>query len=115
MHKPVTASLNHRRTRRRRPKGHSKVACYKGPFGLGPNLALSMLDVSEAGIRLLVKSRLEVGQAIEVQLQGLGHTRPVKILAEVVWAVAAADGGYCIGARFDRSLGYPDLQALAVP
>src|SRR5205807_5017007 len=58
---PASANANHRRTRRRRPKNHTKVTCHKGPFGLGPNVAVSMLDVSEAGIRLVVKVPLDRG------------------------------------------------------
>jgi hypothetical protein len=114
MDKPVTAKANHRRTRRRRPQNHSRVTCHKGPFGLGPNVAVSILDVSEGGIRLVVKVPLERGQEVEVILEGMAR-RPVKVVARVVWCVAAADSHYCIGAHFERSLGYPDLHALACP
>jgi hypothetical protein len=76
------------------------VACHSEPILVGPNLALSILDISADGIRLLVKTPLEKGQPIEVDLEGIGYCRPIKLAAEVVWALATADGNWCVGAKF---------------
>jgi hypothetical protein len=108
-----TDQKNRRRVLRRRPKHASRVACYKGPLGLGANLALELLDLSESGVRLRIKEALPCQQEVEVQLIGLGHSKPVKLRAVVAWCVPAADGSCCIGARFDKGLRYADLQYLA--
>jgi hypothetical protein len=115
MNDSTPATSNQRRTRRRRPKGSTKFACHTGPFGLGPNVAVQVLDVSEAGVRLVVQAALRPGQEIQVSLEGVARSRPVKAVARVVWAVEAADGNYCVGAQFERTLSYADLQHLTGP
>jgi hypothetical protein len=101
------------RARRTPAKNCCRATCRRGSLGLGLNLALAILDVSETGIRLRVREALPPGQAIEVGLEGLGHARPVGLAAQVVWCVAAAEGDYCIGAHFERPLSYPNLHCLA--
>jgi len=81
-------------------------------MGLGPNVALKLLDVSEAGARLIVKVPLPEHIEIEVNLCGIGHRRPVKTIAEVIWCVPAAGGTYQVGLKFLRYLTYHDLQEL---
>jgi hypothetical protein len=107
------AAKNRRRSQRRQPKRASKVFCYRGALGMGPNLAVEMLDISEGGIRLRVKEPLCEGQPVLIQLAGLGHRAPLKVMAVVVWCVPAADGSQCVGAHFEKSLRYGDLQLLA--
>ena len=93
------------------PKGSTRARCYRGPLGLGPNLALSVLDVSETGIRVILSNEVRQGQEIEINLENVAH-RPVKVLAEVIWAMPTPDGHFCVGARFQRHLAYADLRAL---
>jgi hypothetical protein len=104
---------NRRRALRRCPKRATRVACFRGDLGLGPNLALELLDVSETGVRVRVRESLENGKPVEIQLTGLAHPRPFKLLARVIWCVPAADGSFCVGARFDKGLRYGDVQLLA--
>ena len=104
---------NRRSSARRKPKTTAKVTCVGGTMGIGPNLALSMLDVSETGIRLVLKKAAAVGQEVEVGLEGVGDHRPAKVAARVIWCAALADGSYCIGARFLKALPYGLLHALA--
>ncbi len=113
MNHPKTARAPRPRARRTPPKSSSRVACYRGTLGVGPNLASKFLDLSETGIRLLVREELSPGQAIEIGLEGLNHPRPLRLPARVVWCLAAAGGGYCIGAEFQRRLSYADLHVLA--
>jgi hypothetical protein len=61
-----------RLTPRRLTKPGVQVICREGSLGLGPNVALSVYDISETGIRLVVKSALATGQEIEVELIGPG-------------------------------------------
>jgi len=112
MGNPSPTIANRRRARRQQAKHSTKVNCTKGSMGLGTNLALGILDMSETGIRLLLKQQLGPNQEIEVNLESLNHRRPLKVLGRVVWCVAAADGTYCAGVEFHRALGYIDYQAL---
>jgi hypothetical protein len=113
MTQTAAALRNRRLSRRKLPKGGLKVLCQKGSWGLGPNLALAVLDVSEAGIRLVLKAPLEHGQEISVTLSTPGRCRPLHALARTVWSVETADGAYCVGASFERRLSYADVIGLA--
>jgi hypothetical protein len=93
-------SSDRRRSSRKPPRAGAEVACRPEPVTIGPNLALAVLDLSADGIRLLVKAPLETGQKIEVDLEGIGYCRPLKLAAEVVWSLPTADGNWCVGARF---------------
>lgn len=103
------AQKNRRSSRRRTAKLSTKVTCFKGSLGLGHNLAVKVLDLSETGIRIVLKSALPTGQEIEVSLQGPYHCRPFKVLARVMWCVEAADGTFCVGAHFQKGLCYSGL------
>ena len=98
---------------RRRPKGGTKAVCRRGAMGLGPNLALAVLDVSEAGARLLLGAALPKGQEVEISLAGPGIQRDVTRLGEVVWSVQTADGSHCVGIRFHKRIEYSSLQDLS--
>src|SRR4051812_17873007 len=110
---PQPTTKNRRASPRRRPKSGAKVTCQKGSLGLGPNLALSVLDVSENGIRLVLKSPLPKGQDIEINLSVPGYPRPVKLPAVIVWSVPEPDGTWRVGARFQKPLNYRDLLQIA--
>lgn len=100
MIEPTAASSDRRRSRRQPPRDTAEVACRPERLIVGANLALSVLDLSADGIRLLVKAPLEKGQKIEVDLEGIGYSRPINLAAEVVWSLPTADGNWCIGAKF---------------
>jgi hypothetical protein len=112
MSQPQPAKPNKRRSRRQAPKKSTRVACYKGSLGLGQNLALTVLDVSETGIRLLINTELTPGQEVLVNLEG-ASPRPVKLPGRLIWSVPAGEGRFCVGVQFEKSLPYADLQALA--
>ncbi len=103
---------NQRAAPRRIPKGSTKAIAYKNWLGVGSNIALAVLDVSESGIRLMLKDNMSVGQQFEVSLHGIG-SKMVKMIAEVVWSVKAADGTFIVGAKFQKPLTYSDLHLFA--
>jgi hypothetical protein len=107
------AVRNRRLNRRQAPKGSTKATCHKGLFGLGRDIAVTILDMSLYGAQLIVKEPLKRGQPVEVGLEGLGRQKPIKLPAVVVWCVKAADGHHLVGTRFERALTYTDMQALA--
>ena len=104
---------NRRVMRRRSPKGNVRVECYMNALGLGPNVALFLFDVSEAGARVSVKVPLTLSQEIEIGLSGIGHRQPVKNLANVVWCNPTAGGTFQAGLKFQRYLAHRDLLELA--
>ena len=106
-------TANRRRAPRRKPKKSSRVFCHSGRYGLGPNIAVALLDVSETGVRLILRVPLAVGDEVEIGLDGIGERRPSKAAAQVVWCMPLADGNYCVGARFEKPLRWVLLQALA--
>jgi hypothetical protein len=89
-----------RRSRRQNPKPTLEVVCRSETVLVDVNLALSVLDISPDGIRLMVRRPLAKGQKIEVDLEGIGYWQPLKFTAEVVWSLQTADGNWCVGARF---------------
>ncbi len=109
-----TPQMNRRRSRRVKAKKTTKVITFKGPLGLGQNVALSILDLSETGIRLLVKEQLANDQEVQVLLESLGHRRPVKVPGKVVWSVPTADGNHCVGVAFGAPIPYGDFTQLIV-
>ena len=86
MTQPAPTVRNRRNERRCPPKRSVKVTCRKGALGLGPNLALSLLDVSETGVRLIVKEELKARQEVEITLLGIGQQRPLQVMGAVVWS-----------------------------
>jgi hypothetical protein len=103
---PSRRQSNRRAALRRAARGGSRVACRKGVLGLGPNIAVALLDVSETGVRLLVKEALKPRQEVEVCLLAPGHVREFKHAGQIVWTVPAADGNHAVGIAFDRQLPY---------
>jgi hypothetical protein len=104
---------NRRAARRRAPKGCTRLVCHKGLMGLGADLAVALLDVSEYGARVLVQAALAKGQEIEIELESLAHSRPLKRLANVTWCVPTIHGSWCAGVRFQKILTYADLHGVA--
>jgi len=114
--KSSSAELKNRRSDVRwMPRGGITVTCQHGNTGLGPNLAVTILDISETGIRLVANAALEKHDEIEINMLASGNPAPVRLLADVVWSVATADGNYCLGATFQKRMPYSDLIRLTQP
>jgi hypothetical protein len=110
MPKPTRAHRGRRLDARQVPKRGTKIACMKGAFGLGANIGLTIVDLSQTGVRLIVKTALERGQEMELSLLAPGISRPFKTVATVAWCVTAADGTYRVGAQFRRRMRYRDFR-----
>jgi hypothetical protein len=108
----TTSPANRRNSRRFPVSNLAKIECRKGSLGLGPNLVVEPLDVSETGIRLVLKAALEPGHEAEIVLHGTGLSRPLKRLARVVWSLALETGTFVVGLRFDRPLPYLEMQRI---
>jgi len=106
---PVQQTSNRRLSARRAAKRGARIECRKGALGLGKDIAVSFIDLSETGIQLLVSAPLKRGDEVEVKMAALGG-RQLKILGQVVWASPGlAEGIHCLGVRFDKRLPYATL------
>src|SRR5262249_32596712 len=107
----LTSPGAERRRRPRRPaRGGSWVACRKG--GAGPDVALSLIDVSGSGVRLLASIRLEAGEKVALALHARGEPSPVKRWAPVRWCVRTNDWSYCAGVELDQQLSGSEVEVL---
>jgi hypothetical protein len=109
-----SSNPNRRRSPRRKPRGYVKLKCRKGWLGLGPNVAITLLDVSESGARLVVRQELALQREVEVELEAHGINHLIKRVANVRWQLKLEDGTFCIGIEFEKPLAYSDWQNLVI-
>ena len=107
MNPPMT---NRRRTHRQPPKKSVKLRCQKGTWGLGPNVARTLLDVSTDGARLVIDVPLEDNRDVMLSMEGPWHRKPVAVAARVRWCMPLADGAYCVGVLFEKTIPYVEVQ-----
>jgi hypothetical protein len=108
-----TAAANRRGSRRLPSRNKVRVTCRKGDMDLGPNLAVSLLDASQTGVRLALKTPLDMGQIVSLTLDAPSGSRPARGVGKIVWAVPAADGTCLVGVRLHKPLTYNELALLA--
>ncbi len=87
----------------------------RGALGLGANFAVQLLDISEGGVRAIVKSELAEKQEVEVLLSGYGVNKATKRMGVVSWSIKLDSGEFAVGVRFDKHLSYRDVSALSKP
>ncbi len=110
MEQQSTPKLRNRRSSLRAiPRSSVKVECRRGSTGLGANLAASFLDLSEGGLRLIVKVPLKVQDEVEILLAGFGMRQTIKRFANVAWALPLEDGQTCVGLQFQKRLPYQEV------
>jgi len=106
---------NRRRSQRRRPRTTVKVQCRKGSHGLGPNLAVSMLDLADCGMRVILSQELELGAECEIIIVAYGIKEVIKRLGHVRWQLKLDNGQFCVGIELQKRIRYRDWQNLASP
>ena len=112
--RPIAKS-NRRVGQRRKPRTYVKLQCRRGNLGLGPDLAASLLDISDSGVRLIVKEELQLRGEVEVIISAHGLKDLVKRLGNVRWQVKLETGLFCVGIQLQKHLPYRDWQYLASP
>ena len=75
-----------------------------GTLGLGPDLAVGLVDVSEDGICVRVKAPLPVRSEAELLFEKPGSGRPLRLVADVRWCVTDPDGACRVGLQFRHRL-----------
>jgi len=111
--KPASTPANRRGSQRLPVRGGVNIECRKGSLGLGQNLAVSAVNLSEIGVKLVLKTELPKGQEVELSFQGAGP--PVKRIAKLVWLRPLPDGMHEAAFRFDANISYADYQRFTQP
>jgi hypothetical protein len=106
------ANANRRLDRRANVRPSVKVICRKGTLDLGANIAIAVLDVSETGVRLIVKERLTANQELSISLEPAHSRAAVRRIANVAWCVESSDEKFVVGAHFDKRMPYSEWQKL---
>jgi hypothetical protein len=78
-------------------------------MGLGPDLSLGLLDVSDDGICVRLKTPLPVRSEAEVLFEKAGWNRQIKVIAEVRWCVTDPDGACRVGLQLRHRLPFNQL------
>ena len=102
---------NHRRRSRLPCSGRGIIECRRARRG--SDLAVCALDISEAGVRLVLRAALLAGEEVEVVLSGAGVREPVRRLGRVAWSSPLAGGGACAGVSFDEPVPLADVRRLS--
>jgi hypothetical protein len=111
-----TSSMANRRTSSRRPpRGNVSIELRKGSLGLGTNVAILFLDLSEGGVRLIVNEDLERGIEVEVCITAYGMRKPLRAIGVVRWVMPLDNNMFCIGVQFEKRLPYRDVTTLFKP
>jgi hypothetical protein len=111
----AAALRNRRITQRREARGSVRIECRKGSLGLGKDIGDRVLDVSEDGIRVILKEDLPLKQEVEIVIYPQGSRQAIKRLANVVWVVAAGDKCFCVGLKFQKRVAYADVGRIGRP
>ena len=106
---PASSERKRRYSPRRLPWGRVKATCRRSGPDADTDLAAALLDVSEAGVRMIVKDALKPGSEVSVSLQGQANTRPVLRTGKVAWSLPTTDGAYCVGIGFHKRLTHREL------
>jgi hypothetical protein len=112
--RPGLPPRNRRLSRRIAIRRTIKIVCRRGSLDLGKDIALQMLDLSEDGVRLVLREAVRPNEEVCLTLSSLALVRPLKRMGNVAW-VASADGTFCAGVRLQKRLPYADLSRLVRP
>jgi hypothetical protein len=106
---------NRRQAMRKTPRSTVKVECRAGSSGLGKNIVVQFLDVSEGGARLVVSESLAAQKEVEVLIFGASQSKPIKRVGNVCWALALEGGNFCVGLAFQKRLLFAEVSQNARP
>jgi hypothetical protein len=100
---------NKRVSPRKPPKRGVNAECRRGQMGLGRNLFVSIINISEGGICLVLNEELVQNEVAEIVLSGVGRSKPLKLLAEVRRVDTNEEGNFVTGFRFRTRISYADM------
>jgi hypothetical protein len=108
-----SGSERRRFERLRAAKSAVRIICQRGELFLGPNLAESLVDVSEEGLGILTREALATGERVCLTLEGVAPALQVQRLGRVAWWASAEGGRFRAGVELDTPLDYAELMALS--
>jgi hypothetical protein len=108
--RPLATPLNRRRARRYPLKSVIRVACRTRTAGVGANLVVAALGLSETGIHLVLREPVQKGNEVEVTLADASPMGPTRRKARIVWLKTIAENRSHAGLAFDRPLSIGDLE-----
>ena len=111
--KPAPKKPNKRLSRRSGAKSSTRLRVYRTALGLGPNIASSLLDLSETGVRVVLKEAAAVGQEVALHLESAATGLTLKTTAVVMWVVPGTEPTVVVGLRLQKSICHGDLMALS--
>jgi hypothetical protein len=76
----------------RQPRRHLGVVCRRGTSGLGPNLAVGLVDLTEDRLKFRLTAAVPVGEDMEIELTPPGNGKSLKLRGEVIACRPARDG-----------------------
>lgn len=85
------------------------VFCRRGLTGLSPNLLLSILNFNDFGISLQLKEELKIGEIVEIELVGVGRSKPLRVPGDVRWAKTEDEERYIVGIHFRQKIPYSEI------
>ena len=85
----------------------------RGALGLGPDLAVTLMDVSEDGVCVHLREPVAPGEDAEVMLSRPLGGKPLKRRATILWCRPAWGRGNLVEVLFARRLSHAELSTLA--
>jgi PilZ domain len=108
-------AVNRRLSKRKSARKSALVEVRKGALGLAANVAVQLLDISERGVRVIVKSPFQEHDEVEITLDGQGLKKAIKRIAVVCWSFKLESGEYATGFHFEKPLSYREVTNFARP
>ena len=109
---PTPASAS--RSAPRRPSRHIDITCRKGATGLGPNLGVALLDVTEDRLKVRLKSAVPVGEDVEVELTPPGSGKPMKLRGTAVTCRPSGGGTFVSKILLRHRLAFRELSDITL-
>jgi hypothetical protein len=115
--------MNELKRKKKTPRGYLRrstrpnvtVTCHKkGNEDGGPDLTNAVLDLSEAGARLLVTAPLDVGEEVVLGVKGAFGPDTLTRHGKVVWSFKVTKRGYAVGVLLEEHLACDDFQEVTI-
>ena len=76
----------------RHPRRHLGVTCRRGTTGLGPNLAVDLVDLTEDRLKVRLTAPVPVGEDVEAELTPPGNGKSIRLRGVVTACRPSRDG-----------------------
>ena len=98
----------------RRPSRHIGITCRKGVTGLGPKLAVALLDVTEDRLKVRLTGPVPVGEEVEIELVPPGSGKTLKLRGDAITCRASGGGTFVVKVLLRHRLAFQELAAITM-